>query len=70
MFVRLKKAEVKVRDADRARQAERDAAMRAELAAAESANREVTLQSERNAPRDAAMPPANRRRNADSLWAT
>jgi hypothetical protein len=50
MFVRLKKAEVKVRDADRARQAERDAAIRAELAAAESANRDVTLQSERNAP--------------------
>jgi hypothetical protein len=33
MFVRLKKAEVKVRDADRARQAERDAAIRAEQAA-------------------------------------
>ena len=30
-----KKAEVKVRDADRARQAERDAAIRAEQAAAE-----------------------------------
>ena len=67
MFMRLKKAEVKVRDAERARQVERDAAIRAEQAAAESANRELTLQSERNAPRDAAMPPANRGRNTDSL---
>jgi hypothetical protein len=67
MFVRLKKAKGKVRDAERARQVERDAAIRAEQAAAESANRELTLQSERNAPRDAAMPPANRGRNADSL---
>jgi transposase len=40
-------------DAERARQAERDAAIRAEQAAAESANREVILQGERNAPRDA-----------------
>jgi hypothetical protein len=71
MFVRLKKAEVKVRDADRARQAKRDAAVGAQQAAAEkSVNREVTLQSERNAPWDAAMPPANRGRNADCLWAT
>jgi hypothetical protein len=50
MFVRLKRAKVKVRDAERARQAERDAAIRAEQAAAESASREVTLQSERNVP--------------------
>jgi hypothetical protein len=70
MFVRLKKAEVKLRDAERAQQAERDAAIRAEQAAAESANREVILQGERNAPRDAAIPPANRGRNADSLWTT
>ena len=44
MFVRLKKAEVKVRDSDRARRAERGQGK-----PAESANREVTL--ERNAPR-------------------
>jgi hypothetical protein len=68
MFVSLKKAEVKVRDAERARQTERDAAIRAEQAAAGSANCEVILQSERNAPRDAAMPLSNRGRNADSLW--
>jgi Family of unknown function (DUF6481) len=49
----IEKAEMKVRDAERAQQAERDAAIRAEQAAAESANREVTLQSERKAPRDA-----------------
>jgi hypothetical protein len=56
MFARLKKAEVKVRYVERARQAEHDAAIRAEQAAAESANREVISQGERNAPRDAAMP--------------
>jgi len=66
MFVRLKKAEVKVRDADRARQAERVRP----CGQSKPAESEVTLQSERNAPRDAAMPPAKRRRNADSLWAT
>jgi hypothetical protein len=60
MFVRLKKAEVKVRDADRARQAERVRPC-GQSKPAESANREVTLQSERNAPRNAAMPPAKRR---------
>jgi Family of unknown function (DUF6481) len=49
----IEKAEKKVRDAKRAQQAERDAAIRAELAAAESANREVTLQAERKAGRDA-----------------
>jgi hypothetical protein len=69
MFVRLKKAEVKVRNADRARQAERVRPC-GQCKPAESANREVTLQSERNAPGNAAMPPAKRRRNADSLWAT
>jgi hypothetical protein len=42
MFVRLKKAAVKVRDGERARQAERDGAIRAEQAAAERANCEVT----------------------------
>ena len=56
MFVRLKKAEVNVRDAERARKAERDAAIRAEQAAAERANCEGILQGERNAPRDGAMP--------------
>jgi Family of unknown function (DUF6481) len=48
----IEKAE-KVRDAERAQQAERDAAIWAEQAAAESANREVTLQAERKAGRDA-----------------
>jgi hypothetical protein len=48
----IEKAE-KVRDAERAQQAERDAAIRTEQAAAESANREVTLQAERKAGRDA-----------------
>ena len=42
MFVRLKKAAVKVRDGERARQAERDGAIRAEQAAAERAKCEVT----------------------------
>jgi hypothetical protein len=48
----IEKAE-KVRDAKRSQQAEHDAAIRAEQAAAESANREVTLQAERKAGRDA-----------------
>ena len=41
------------RDAERAQQAERDAAMEAERAAAESENRELALQAERKAARDA-----------------
>jgi hypothetical protein len=42
MFVRLKKAVANVRNGERARRAERDAAIRAEQAAAERANCEVT----------------------------
>ena len=49
----VEKGEKKARDAERAQQAEHDAALRTELAAAESANREVTLQAERKAARDA-----------------
>jgi hypothetical protein len=49
----IEKGEKKARDAQRAQQAERDAAVRTELAAAESANREVKLQAERKAARDA-----------------
>ena len=49
----IEKAEEKVRETKRAQQAERDAAIRAEQAAAESANREVILQAERKAGRDA-----------------
>jgi hypothetical protein len=49
----IEKGEKKARDAERAQQAERDAAMRTELAATASANREVTLQAERKAARDA-----------------
>jgi hypothetical protein len=49
----IEKAEKKARDAKRAQQAERDAAISAEQGAAESANREVTLQSKRKAARDA-----------------
>jgi hypothetical protein len=45
----MEKVESKLRDAERAQQAERDAAIQAEHAAAESANREA----ERKAARDA-----------------
>src|ERR1700722_8652772 len=43
----IEKAEKKARDAERVRQAEHDAAVQAEQAAAENANREATLQVER-----------------------
>jgi Family of unknown function (DUF6481) len=47
------KAEKKARDAELARQAERDAAVQAERAKAESAERDRALQAERKAARDA-----------------
>jgi len=47
------KTEQKVRDAELARQAERDAAAQAERAKAESAERDRTLEAERKAARDA-----------------
>jgi predicted transcriptional regulator len=49
----MEKVENKLRDAERAQQAERDAAMQAEHAAAESAKREATLRAEQKAARDA-----------------
>jgi hypothetical protein len=47
------KAETKARNAERAQQAERDAAIEAERAKAERAERELTLQAEQKAARDA-----------------
>ena len=47
------KAETKVRNAERALQAERDAALQAERDKAERAQRELTLQAEQKAGRDA-----------------
>jgi hypothetical protein len=47
------KAEKKARDAERAQQAERDAALAAERAKAERAQRELALQAEQKAARDA-----------------
>jgi Family of unknown function (DUF6481) len=47
------KADKKARDADRAQQAERDAAIQAERAKTETAQRELALQGERKAARDA-----------------
>jgi hypothetical protein len=49
----IEQAEKKVRDAKRTQQVEHAAAIRAEQVAAETANREVTLQAERKAARDA-----------------
>ncbi len=49
----IEKAEKKARDAERAQQAEREAAMQAERAKAESAQRELALEAERKAARDA-----------------
>jgi hypothetical protein len=49
----IEKAEKKAQDAERAQQAERDAAMQAERAKAESAQRELALEAERKAARDA-----------------
>ena len=62
MFVRLKKAKGKVRDAERRgrRSAMRPYGQSKSRPKAQIMN--LTLQSERNAPRDAAMPPANRGR--------
>ena len=59
-------AERKARDTERAQQAERDAAMKVERAAAESENRELALQAERKAARDARYAAASRGRSADS----
>jgi hypothetical protein len=49
----IEKAEKKARNAERVQQAERDAAMKVEQAAAESAHREAALQAEQKAARDA-----------------
>ena len=49
----IEKAERKLRDAERAQQVERDAARQAERAGAEGANRELALQAESKAARDA-----------------
>jgi hypothetical protein len=50
---KIEKAEKKAQVAERALQAERDAAVQAERAAADSANREIALEVERKAARDA-----------------
>jgi hypothetical protein len=49
----IEKADKKARDAERALQAERDAALQAERAKAERADREHALETERKAARDA-----------------
>jgi hypothetical protein len=49
----IERADKKARDAERARQAERDAAIAAERAKAESVDRERALETERKAARDA-----------------
>jgi hypothetical protein len=49
----IEKAEKKVRDAERAQQAERDAAAQVERAKAESVQRERALEAEQKAARDA-----------------
>ncbi len=49
----IEKAENKAREAERAQQAKRDAAIEAERAKAESAERERALQAEQKAARDA-----------------
>ena len=53
-----------VREAERAQQAKRDAAIEAERAKAESGERERALQAKQKAARDARTPPANRDRSA------
>jgi Family of unknown function (DUF6481) len=49
----IQKAEIKARDAERAMRAKRDADEQAERALAETARRELALQTERKAARDA-----------------
>ncbi len=60
----IERAEKKVREAERAEQAERDAAIEAERAKAESAERARALQAEQRRPETPVMPPANRDRSA------
>ena len=60
----IERAEKEVREAERAQQVERDAAIEAERAKAESAERERALQANKRRPETPVTPPANRDRSA------
>jgi Family of unknown function (DUF6481) len=62
----IKKDENKVRDSERKRRAESDAALDAERAKIESADRERALKAEQRRRETPAMPPANRAQSLDN----